>query len=198
MTHTSPSQRIAAHIDEHHPRLGSRLMKLRWAGLRTIEPDRTVWTGVSAFGLGIGLGARTLAGRDRSGRHRVPLVPAALLGGLGAWIGTWRWDSARWRRSHVTLVLDLPTEVLDSLVERLGEAGVRIERWDGSRRVDGPSTGVSCRLRDLRRVNAEIDALDVESSRRVEGADPTGPADAAGSDEPADPTGSSAEVSTAR
>src|SRR5690606_41394777 len=47
----------AAHIDRNHPRLGSALLGLRWGGLRTIEPDRTVWGLIVASGVGLGLAA---------------------------------------------------------------------------------------------------------------------------------------------
>jgi hypothetical protein len=160
-------QRIAAHIDAHHPRLGSRLMKLRWGGLRTVQPGRTTWAGIGALGLGLGASARRVLGRRGDGRHRVPVLPAVLAGVLSAWAGAWRVDSARWRRSHVTLVLDLPNDVLEDLLERLSLEGLHVERHDEPRGAGGPSTGLTCRLRDLRRVNAALDALDARAGQRA-------------------------------
>lgn len=164
-------QRIAAHIDANHPRLGSRLMKLRWGGLRTVQPDRTTWAGLGAIGVGLGAGVRRLLGRRSDGRHRLPVVLAAMAGVLSAWVGAWRVDSARWRRSHVTLVLDLPNDVLEDLLERLSLEGLHVERHDEPRGAGGPSTGLTCRLRDLRRVNAALDALDARAGQRVAAAE---------------------------
>ena len=163
--------RIAAHIDANHPRLGSRLMKLRWGGLRTVQPDRTTWAGIGALGVGVGAASRRLLGRRSDGRHRVPVLPAVLAGFLSAWAGAWRVDSARWRRSHVTLVLDLPNDVLEDLLDRLSSEGLHVERHDSPRGADGSSTGLSCRLRDLRRVNAALDALDASAGQRVAAAE---------------------------
>lgn len=155
--------RLAAHIDRNHPRLGSALLGLRWGGLRTIEPDRTVWGLIVASGVGLGLAAREGVGRLAGGRTRVPAVPSAVAGALSVWLVLWRIDSLRWRRSHVTLVLELPPDALDRLIEHLRGEGVPVERHQ-TRRVAGRSSwGLTCRLRDLRRVNAAIDALEGRS-----------------------------------
>lgn len=167
MDRTEIGARIAAHIDRNHPRLGSALMKLRWGGLRTVQPDRGWWAGIGAVGVGMGVASRSALGRRRDGRHRLPVLPSVLAGVLSIWAGVWRLDSIRWRRSHVTLELDLPADVLDELIERLRSSGVHVERHDGPRRVGGAATGLSCRLRDLRRVNRELDLLDASSARRV-------------------------------
>ena len=150
-------QALADYIDHHHPKLGSRLMQLRWGGLRTIEPQPLVVGPVLATGAGLGLGARRLVGRRSNGRRWVPLVPASAVGASLAWVGLWRWDTARWRRSHVMVVVDLPADRLDELVAGLVDQGLDVQRWDRPRRADGPNHGVSCRLRDLRRVNTAID-----------------------------------------
>lgn len=158
---------IAAHIDRNHLRLGSRLMKLRWGGLRTVEPARSTWAGLGALGVAMGVVARSLVGRGRDGRHRTPLVPALVIGVASVWFGVWRLDSLRWRRSHVTLVLDMPGDVLDELIARLQAEGVRADRHDGPRTVGGAPSGLTCRLRDLRRVNAHIDELDAVAGQRA-------------------------------
>ncbi len=152
--------RVAAHIDRNHPRLGALLLGLRWGGLRTIEPDRTIWALIVAVGAGLGLAARVGAGRGDHGRHRVPLVPSALAGTMSVWLALWRIDSLRWRRSHVRLVLELPPDVLDVLLDQLREQGIPAERHQTRPVAGGPSWGLMCRLRDLRRVNAAIDALE--------------------------------------
>ena len=148
---------LADYIDHHHPKLGSRLMQLRFGGLRTVELQPVLVGPVLSAGVGAGLGVRRVVGRRGDGRSWVPMVPAASLGAALAWIAVWRWDAARWRRSHVMVVVDLPEERLDRLVARLAEDGLDVERWDRPRQADGPNRGLSCRLRDLRRVNAAID-----------------------------------------
>jgi hypothetical protein len=159
--------RIAAHIDENHPRLGSKLMKLRWGGFRTVQPDRGVWAGMGALGLGVGVASRTALGRRRDGRHRLPFGASLAAGIASVWVGAWRLDSVRWHRSHVTLVLDLPHDVLEDLLDRLNDSGLHVERHDEPRGVDGSSSGLTCRLRDLRRVNAAIDQLDAIAGQRA-------------------------------
>ncbi|CAN5607324.1 hypothetical protein BH10ACT3_BH10ACT3_14530 [soil metagenome] len=153
-------QRIAAYIDRHHPRLGARLMKLRWGGLRTIEPNPVLGAALVGAGTSAGVGVRHVLGRRRSGRSRVPLAVAAPGGAIAAWIAVWRWDAARWRRRHVSMVLDLTPDRVSALVERLRSDGLPVERWAGPRSVGGSVVGISCRARDLRRVNAAIDQLD--------------------------------------
>lgn len=151
------AQNLADHIDHHHPKLGSALMKLRFGGLRTVEPSPAVVGVVLGFGAGTGLGARQWLGARTRAVAGVPRSLAAVTGAAVAWLGLWRWDADRWRRSHVMIVVDLPDERLEALVGRLGEAGLDVQRWDRLPRADGPRHGVACRLRDLRRVNAEID-----------------------------------------
>jgi hypothetical protein len=149
-------QALADYIDHHHPKLGSRLMQLRWGGLRTIEPQPLVVGPVLATGAGLGLG--TPAGRSTQQRATLGAAgPCVAVGASLAWVGLWRWDTARWRRSHVMVVVGLPDDRLDELVAGLVDQGLDVQRWDRPRRADGPNHGVSCRLRDLRRVNAAID-----------------------------------------
>ncbi len=156
--------RFAAHVDHHHPRLGSRLLRARYGGLRVTEPNRTLAAGVLLGGVGAGALLRRLVASLSRGRLRVRMWLVGILGPLIAWSALWRWDAVRWRRRHVVLVLDLPTPQLERVVEQLAERGLRVERWDGPRRSGGPATGVSCRLGDLRRVNAALDELAVVGS----------------------------------
>ncbi len=151
--------RFADHLDHHHPRLGSRLLRARYGGLRVTEPNRTLTAGVLLGGVGVGAVVRRLVASLSSGRLRIRLWLVGILGPLVAWSALWRWDAVRWRRRHVVLVLDLPTQELDRVIGELNDRGLRVERWDGPRRVGGASTGLSCRLGDLRRVNAELDGL---------------------------------------
>jgi hypothetical protein len=148
---------LVDYIDHHHPKLGSRLMQLRFGGLRTLELQPSLVGPVLSAGAGAGLGLRQVVGRRGDGRSRVPALPAASIGAVLAWIAVWRWDAARWRRSHVMVVVDLPDDRLDRLVAHLVGDGVDVERWDRPRQADGPNRGLACRLRDLRRVNAAID-----------------------------------------
>jgi hypothetical protein len=152
-------QAVASHIDEHHPRLGSRLMQLRWGGLRTLEPGPGVFGAVATAGLASGVALHRVAGRRGDGRARIPAPRAAGAGVAAAWLALWRWDAARWRRTHVRVALECTSDELERLVDTLGADGVQVQRWDRSRSAGGRRHGVSCRLRDLRRVNAAIDDL---------------------------------------
>lgn len=158
-------QALADYIDHQHPKLGSRLMQLRFGGLRTVELRPALVVPVLSLGTSAGVGVRRLAGRRHDGRTRVPLLPAATVGAVTAWLAVWRWDAARWRRSHVMVVVDLPDDRLDALVAGLVDDGLDVERWDRPRQADGPLRGLACRLRDLRRVNAAIDELTTGASR---------------------------------
>lgn len=159
--------RIAAHIDRHHPRLGSALLKLRWGGLRTVQPGGGLWAGIGAVGLGMGLASRSVLGRRGDGSHRLPALPSMFAGMLSVWLGLWRLDSVRWRRSHVTLVLDLPQDLLDATIEHLRDQGLSVQPHHGRPTVAGTPSGLTCRLRDLRRVNAVLDGLDLPGSDRA-------------------------------
>ena len=130
-----------------------------FSGARTvhmgIDLGGPVGTAVHAFAGGVVL--RRASGRRGDGRARLPGLRAALVVTAGLWLGLWRWDAARWRRSHVMVVVDTTSEGLDTLVASLRAEGLDVERWDRSAAADGPRRGVSCRLRDLRRVNSLID-----------------------------------------
>ena len=151
------AQDLADYIDHHHPRLGSRLMSLRFGGLRSTEPRRGLVAAVLGVGAGGGLGAASLVRRASDGRVRAPWPLSACSGAVLSWLALWRWDSRRWHRSHVVVLVDLPDERLDELVDDLRGEGLDVRRWDGPRRADGAARGLACRLRDLRRVNAQID-----------------------------------------
>lgn len=149
--------RLAAYIDHNHPKLGARLLRARYGGLRVTEPSRPLTAVVVAGGVGAGVATRQILERLTAGRVR-PVSPV-VLGPLLAWTAVWRWDSVRWHRRHVVLVLDLPSGRLEEVIAELAARGLTVERWEGRRGAGGPSTGLSCRLRDLRRVNAALDQL---------------------------------------
>jgi hypothetical protein len=159
----SLSDHVVEYIDRHHPRLGSFLLKLRFGGLRTIEPTPVLGAAVLSAGTGAGLGLSRALGRGRSGRSRVPLALAAPGGTLALWVAVWRWDAARWRRRHVSMVLDLTPERLTDLVEKLRSEGFSVDRWVGQRSAGGARFGISCRARDLRKVNAAIGQIGHEA-----------------------------------
>ena len=150
--------RLAAHVDRHHPRLGSRILRARFGGLRVLEPNRTLASVVVAAGVASGVGTAEVLRRVSSGRVRAPRATVALAGPAVMWAALWRWDAVRWRRRHVVLVLDLPSATLDRVVAELVGDGLHVERWDGPRRPGGAASGLSCRLADLRLVNSRLDA----------------------------------------
>jgi hypothetical protein len=146
-------------LDHRAPGLVRFLAGFRWGGLRTVRPDRRAWAAVAAGGAAAGLLARAAvgvaSGRDEHGRARWrPPLPAAVLGGQGlAWWSLWRWDTARWRRTRVALVLDLTAEDREAALARVRAEGFDAEPWE---RRDGAGTtvgGIVCRSRDLRAVN---------------------------------------------
>jgi hypothetical protein len=152
-------QALVEHVDTRHPRLLSRTMKLRWGGLRTLEPNRPLLASVAGMSAAVTAVVTRVGGRRPDGRRRVRWPALLPVSSMGLWMALWRWDAARWRRSHVMVVVDLPSGQLDDLVAELRDVGVAVQRWDRPRRADGPRHGVSCRLRDLRRVNAAIDTM---------------------------------------
>lgn len=164
-------QTVAEYIDHNHPKLGARLMKLRWAGLRTVEHGRWWWAATIGGGV-LGAGTvRTL--RSRAAVAARLGAAAELAAGLGAGAATsvaiWRWDAARWRRRHVRIRSELPTELLDELVADLAGHGFEVQRWDGRGLVDGARRGLVCRLRDLRGVHARIDEFERSRARGTQG-----------------------------
>ncbi len=132
-------------------------MQLRFGGLRTIEPTPAVVGVTLASGAGLGLAVRRLVGRGTDGRERLPLLPTGATAAAVSWLALWRWDAERWHRSRVMVVVDLPDDRLDALVDSLRARGLDVQRWDRPRRADGANHGLTCRLRELRQVNAAID-----------------------------------------
>jgi hypothetical protein len=160
---------LVAAADERAPGLIRFLAGLRWGGLRTVRPGRSAWVAVAASGTVAGLGARAAVERTvaRLGsmdtpatraRRRVPAAVAAVAGQVVVWLTLWRWDTFRWRRTRVALVVDLPAPGLVLLVEELRGSGLDVQRWERRDRTGGPVRGVVCRSRDLRTVNRAVDA----------------------------------------
>jgi hypothetical protein len=149
---------VVAAVDRRAPGLIRFLAGLRWGGLRTVQPDRAGWAAVMATGTAVGLSGRWLVGRV-AGRPRPSVPVAAALGQGAVWLGVWRWDTERWRRGHVSLVVELPPDGQLRLLEDLQERGLEVERWESSDRGGGRTSGLTCRSRDLRSVNAAIDAV---------------------------------------
>jgi hypothetical protein len=160
---------LVAAVDERAPGLIRFLAGLRWGGLRTVRPGRSAWLAVAASGTVAGLGARVAVERTvaRLGgtatapsgpRRRVPAAVAAVVGQVVVWLTLWRWDTFRWRRTRVALVVDLPAPGLVRLVEELRRSGLDVQRWERRDLAGGPVRGVVCRSRDLRAVNRAVDA----------------------------------------
>lgn len=157
-----------ATLDGRAPGFIRFLAGLRWGGLRTVRPDRTTWAAMAVSGTAVGLAGR--AAVDRAARSRLhgwlrpPAPLAAAVGQLAVFLAVWRWDTARWRRTRVALVVALPSGELTRLAERLRHQGLDVERWERRDRAGGPVGGIVCRSRDLRTVNG---ALDVALHRAV-------------------------------
>ncbi len=152
----TPTQRLVEYVDRNHPKLGSAVMKARWGGLRTVEPRPILVVPVLGAGTAGALALRHVVGRRVDGRS---WLPAALVGPAGAalaWLSLWRWDSARWRGNHVTMVLDVTAAELEALVSVLAEEGIEVQRWYGRSQPGAAAVGLTCRLKDLRRVNSLI------------------------------------------
>lgn len=150
--------RLVAYVDRRHPRFGSHVMRARFGGLRVREPGGVLVTSVLVGGAGLGVAVRRAVAQLSGGRVRPGAVPSMVLGPAALWGALWRWDATVWRRRHVTLVLDRPAPDLDRMVDELAAKGIVVRRWDGPRAVGGAATGLTCRLRDLRAVNAHLDA----------------------------------------
>lgn len=151
---------LVSHIDRNHPQLGQRLMKMRWGGMRTFEPDRWTWLAVLGAGAGVGNVSRLAVRRVTADAVRVPIPVVSTLGPTFAWFALWRWDTRRWRRRHVTMVLDLTEDRLEDLLREMDAQGLIVDRWEAPRSVGGPAIGLSCRAGDLRRVSAVLDELE--------------------------------------
>jgi len=126
--------------------------------LRTVQPDRAGWTARVAAGTAVGLSGRWLVGRVAA-RPRPSVPVAAVLGQGAVWLGVWRWDTERGRRGHVSLGVELPPADQRRLLQDLQEQGLEVERWESSDRAGGRTGGLTCRSRDLRAVNAAVDAV---------------------------------------
>jgi hypothetical protein len=146
---------LGAEVDHRWPGLVRLLAAARWGGLRTVHPTPGTWAVVAATGSAGGLGIRELVRRATA--RRPPVAVAVGTGVAAAWFGVWRWDSARFARTRVTLVPDLAPDDLDALVEHLAGTGVAVEAWDGPVRADGRARGLVCRVRDVRTVNRLVD-----------------------------------------
>lgn len=81
-----------------------------------------------------------------------------VIGWVTVHAAVWRWDTVRWRRKRVAMVVDLPVGELVVLVEQLRSHGYDVERWERTR---GPVRvhGIWCRSSDLRSVNRELDGF---------------------------------------
>ena len=151
-----------ATLDRRAPGFIRFLAGLRWGGLRTVRPDRVTWAAVAVSGTAVGLAGRAAVDRTlgawlpRRFRPRAPL--AVLAGQVAVFLTLWRWDTSRWRRTRVALVLDLPPEDLVDLEVALRDQGLAVERWERRDRAGGPVAGIVCRSRDLRVVNRAVDA----------------------------------------
>lgn len=148
---------IVEGVDRRAPGLVRFLAALRWGGLRTVNPDAWLWGAEAAVATGLGVGFREGVRSVSSGRVRVPVVPAVVTTWLAVHAALWRWDTLRWRRRRVALVVDLPLDDVVALVGRLDDVGLEVERWErgvrGGRRVHG----LWCRAGDVRAVNGAID-----------------------------------------
>lgn len=154
-----PFGALSEAIDRRAPGLVRFLAALRWGGLRTIRPDPLVWSVESATAVGAGLGVRAGVTALTRGRLRVPVVAAVATAAIGTHMAIWRWDTLRWRRHRVALVVDLPASELIGLAEELTAAGLPVERWERGVRAGRRVHGLWCRTGDVRAVNRAIDAV---------------------------------------
>ncbi|MBS1837350.1 MAG: hypothetical protein JST64_06590 [Actinobacteria bacterium] len=149
---------ITESVDRRAPGFVRFLAALRWGGLRTIRPDVFTCSLESAAAVGAGVGARAAVSAASRGRVRPPLATTVALGAIATHLCVWRWDTLRWRRSRVALVVDLPVSDLVRLAEDLTAAGMPVERWERGVRSGRRVHGLWCRTGDVRAVNRSIDA----------------------------------------
>jgi hypothetical protein len=145
-------QWVAAYVDRRHPRMARFLLGFRFGGLRTVDPSPALWVAIGGTGVLAGLGASHLPRALRP-----PRVVVASLAALAAWTAVWRWDARRWAQAHVSLVPDLPAAGVQAIAAALALEGVRVEVRQ-RRGPGGPVVALRCRIADLRRVNAALDA----------------------------------------
>jgi hypothetical protein len=155
---------LAALVDRRAPGVARFLAALRWGGLRTITPDGRTWGAEAALGVGLGLGMREGMRTATAGRIRIPVLPAAATGWAAVHAALWRWDTVRWRRHRVALVVDLSLDEVVALAERLTAAGLAVERWERGLHGGDRVHGLWCRSGDVRAVNRAIDAAHRERS----------------------------------
>lgn len=146
-------------VDRRAPGFVRFLAALRWGGLRTFRPDPLSWALESVAALGVGLGLRSVVSAISRGRVRPHHGPVLVAGALITHLSVWRWDTLRWRRHRVALVVDLPFDALVTLVDDLTAAGMPVERWERGVLAGSRIHGLWCRTSDVRAVNRSIDAL---------------------------------------
>lgn len=154
-------------IDRRAPGLVRFLAALRWGGLRTIRPDPLMWSVESATAVGAGLGVRAGITALTRRRLRLPLIASVATAAIATHLAIWRWDTLRWRRHRVALVVDLPASELIGLAEDLTAAGLPVERWERGVRAGRRVHGLWCRTGDVRAVNRAIDAVAVVDGVRT-------------------------------
>lgn len=148
---------VVERVDRRAPGVTRFLSALRWGGLRTVSPDPWIWGAEAAIAVGVGVVLRAGVRSASSGRARVPVVPAVATSWLAVHAALWRWDTLRWRRRRVALVVDLPLDDVVALAERLVAAGLAVERWERGVRGGSRVHGLWCRAGDVRAVNGAID-----------------------------------------
>ncbi len=149
---------VTEYVDRRAPGLVRVLAAMRWGGLRTVRPDNRMWFGEAGAALGLGLVTRRAVTAATGNRVRPPGVLSVAIGWSAVHLAVWRWDTVRWRRRRVAMVVDLPVDEVIALTEQLRSIGYDVERWE---RVRGPVRvhGIWCRSADLRSVNRELDEL---------------------------------------
>jgi hypothetical protein len=148
---------LAAWVDRRAPGLARLFAALRWGGLRTFTPDARTWGAEAALGVGVGLGLREGVRTATAGRVRIGVVPAVAAGCAAVHAALWRWDTVRWRRRRVALVVDLPLDEVVGLAATLAAQGLPVERWERGVRSGRRVHGIWCRAGDVRAVNRAID-----------------------------------------
>jgi len=146
------------YVDRRAPGLVRVLAAMRWGGLRTVRPDNRMWAGEAGAAVGLGIVTRRAVRVLTGDRIRPPSLATVAVGWMAVHLAVWRWDTIRWRRCRVALVVDLPVGEVMQLAEHLRSIGYDVERWERDR---GPVRvhGIWCRSADLRSVNREMDEL---------------------------------------
>lgn len=144
-------------VERRAPGFVRFIAALRWGGLRSFRPDALTWTAELGAAVIAGIGLhRTITGLGR-GRFRVPRWVVGVLGAVLTHLTVWRWDTGRWRRHRVKLVVELPLDSLVSLAADLDAAGLPVQRWERGVRSGRRVRGLWCRAGDVREVNRRID-----------------------------------------